>query len=34
MGDGLSLALVYLARLKTNGLQRRKRHMTFIGELS
>lgn len=33
-GDGPPLRLVYLARLKTDGLQRRERHVTFVGELS
>lgn len=34
IGAGLSLTLVYLARLETDGLQRRERHVTLIGELS
>lgn len=34
MGDGLSRTLAYLARLETDGLQRRERHVAFIGELS
>lgn len=32
--DGVTLRLVYLTCLKTDGLQRRKRHMALIGELS
>lgn len=32
--DGVTLGLVYLTCLKTDGLQRRKRHVALIGELS